>query len=102
LDFDTQGILKAGEKIIHLEKAFNVREGLSRKDDMMPERYLKEPIPDGPSKGQVLHLDELLDQYYMARGWDVTTGLVPKNRLEGLGLKEIAEDLEKTGKLPAS
>jgi aldehyde:ferredoxin oxidoreductase len=87
---------------MHLEKAFNMREGLTRKDDRLPERYLKEPIPEGPSKGQVVHLDELLDQYYMARGWDVNTGLVPKNKFEGLGLNEIAEDLEKAGKLAPS
>ena len=102
LDFETPGLLKAGEKIMHLEKAFNMREGLTRKDDRLPERYLKEPIPEGPSKGQVVHLDELLDQYYMARGWDVNTGLVPKNKFEGLGLNEIAEDLEKAGKLAPS
>ena len=101
LDFDVKGLLRNGERINHVEKAFNIREGLSRKDDTMPERFLKEPIPEGPSKGQVLHLDQLLDQYYEARGWDVRTGLVPKTKLKELGLDEIAKELESLGKLPA-
>jgi aldehyde:ferredoxin oxidoreductase len=62
--------------IIYVEKAFNIREGLTRKDDTMPKRYLEEKIPDGPCKGQVLNLEPLLDQYYTARGWDVKKGLV--------------------------
>lgn len=100
LNFKVEDILRCGERIINVEKAFNIREGLSRKDDAMPERYLKEPIPDGPCKGHVLHLEPLLDQYYMARGWDVRTGLVPKPKLEGLGLDEIAKELEMMGRLP--
>jgi aldehyde:ferredoxin oxidoreductase len=100
LDFDVEGIFKIGERINHVEKAFNIREGLSRKDDTMPKRHLKEPIPEGPSKGHVLNLDPLLDQYYEARGWDVRTGLVPKTKLKELGLDEIAKELESLGKLP--
>ena len=100
LDFEAKEILKIGERIIHVEKAFNTREGLTRKDDTMPKRFLEEKIPDGPCKGQVLNLEPLLDQYYTARGWDVKTGLAPRGKLEDLGLQEIAEELERLGKLP--
>ena len=94
LNFEVKDLFKIGERIIHVEKAFNTREGLTRKDDSMSKRFLEEPIPDGPSKGQVIPLDPLLDQYYTARGWDVKTGLVPRAKFEDLGLNEIAKELE--------
>jgi aldehyde:ferredoxin oxidoreductase len=37
--------MKVGERVYNLEKAFNVREGLTRADDVFPERFLKEPMP---------------------------------------------------------
>lgn len=42
----------------------------------------------------------LLDQYYVARGWDVKTGLVPRGKFEELGLSEIANQLESMGLEP--
>jgi len=63
-------LMKAGERIWNLERAFNVRMGVTRKDDTLPERFLKEPIPDGPAKGQVVELEPMLREYYKARGLD--------------------------------
>ncbi len=63
---------RIGERIVCLERAFNVREGFSRKDDTLPERLQTEPLLDaGPaSSGQVVgHLDTLLDEYYDACGY---------------------------------
>ena len=54
---------------------FNIREGFSRKDDTLPYRTLNEPLPDGPAKGQCIgeeNLNRMLDEYYLARGWDLT------------------------------
>ena len=45
-------------------------------------------------------MDEMLDDYYEARGWDNTTGNPKREKLESLDLKDIADDLEKMGKLP--
>jgi len=67
---DEANLLTAGERIWNCEKSFNVREGFTRKDDYLPERFLKEPVPNGPSRGQVFEMDKLLDDYYEARGWD--------------------------------
>jgi aldehyde:ferredoxin oxidoreductase len=84
-----------GERIFNLEKAINVREGVgTREYDMLPERILKEPVPRPPAKGQVFELDKLLDGYYMARGWDVKTGLPSRGKLEELGLRDVANTLE--------
>jgi aldehyde:ferredoxin oxidoreductase len=84
---DVDYILKSGERTYNIEKAFNVREGFGRKDDFLPERFIKEPVPDGPSKGQVFEMDVLLDDYYQARGWDVETGNPTQEKLDELGLK---------------
>ena len=88
-----------GERITNLERAFNIREGLSRKDDTLPDRFLKEPMPSGPSKGQVVNLDLMLDEYYEVRGWDKVSGFPTREKLEQLGLKEVADELDSLGKL---
>ncbi len=96
---DVNQLIKAGERIYTIERAFNVREGFARKDDYAPERFIKEPIPNGPCKGQVFENDVLLDDYYQARGWDVKTGIPTKEKMEELGLKSAAEELKKMGKM---
>jgi aldehyde:ferredoxin oxidoreductase len=67
---DPEKLRWTAERICNLRKLFNIREGMSRKDDTLPERFTKEPIPEGPSKGQVVNLDVMLDDYYDLRGWD--------------------------------
>jgi aldehyde:ferredoxin oxidoreductase len=52
---------------------FNLREGLTRKDDALPYRTLHEPLPDGPATGQCIgeeNLNRMIDEYYASRGWD--------------------------------
>ena len=65
-------ILRVGERIYNVEKAFNSREGLTRKDDNFtnPEKFTKEPVKDGPGRGLGFERDEMLNEYYRARGWD--------------------------------
>ena len=82
-----------GERICNLERAFNIRAGLSRKDDTLPDRMLKEPMPNGPSKGQVVDLEPMLDRYYELRGWGKGSGIPTREKLLELGLAQVAEDL---------
>ena len=89
-------LMKTGERIFTLMKAYNVKAGLSRKDDSFPERFYRDPINGGPAKGTVLlreDMDRLLDEYYELRGWDVKTGIPKKERLTDLGLAEIAGEI---------
>jgi len=65
---------RVGLRIMCQERLFNMREGITRKDDSLPLRLLNEPKPDGPTKGAVVPLDELKDEYYRAMGWDLSTG----------------------------
>jgi aldehyde:ferredoxin oxidoreductase len=77
---------KAGERIANAERVFLARAGFSRKDDSLPPRITQEPLPDGPAKGMVCHLDEMLDEYYPARGW-TKDGVPTPEKLAELGLK---------------
>lgn len=62
-------LLEVGERIYNIERLFNKAAGMKAEDDTLPKRILNEPIPDGPSKGEVSKLNITLPQYYAARGW---------------------------------
>ena len=83
--YTEESLLAAGERIWNLEKLFNLKAGLTKSDDTLPKRLLEEPIPSGPSKGQIHELDKLLPEYYELRGWD-KEGHPTKETLERLGL----------------
>ena len=98
-DLGESDVLRIGERIVNIERAYNVRLGLTRDDDTLPDRMLKEPMPDGFAKGQVVNLEPMLDEYYGFRGWDIPSGLPTRKKMLELGLDDIAHDLEKRGKL---
>jgi aldehyde:ferredoxin oxidoreductase len=77
--------IQAGERIWNLEKLYNLEAGIDSSQDTLPRRLLDEPIPDGPSKGWVHKLDQLLPKYYEVRGWDVN-GIPTSERLKQLGI----------------
>jgi len=93
---DPEFISKATERIITLERAFNVREGFSRKDDTLPKRFLTEPIQNaGPYTGEVVrNLDGLIDEYYRLLGY-THDGIPTVERLRELGLENVIEDFER-------
>ncbi len=87
------------ERICNLRRCFNVREGITRKDETLPSRFTEQPMPSGPAKGQICHLEPMLKEYYEARGWDAATALPFREALERVGLKDVADQLESTGKV---
>ena len=85
-----------GERVVNLNRAFNAREGITRRDDTLPSRLTGVPAPKGPPKGQVVELDRMLDEYYSLRGWDKEMGLPTREKLEEIGLKDIADNLDRS------
>jgi aldehyde:ferredoxin oxidoreductase len=83
--YDRRSLLLAGERIWNQERLFNQQAGLSKADDSLPERMLKEPMPMGPAKGHVVELASMLAEYYQVRGWD-ENGVITKEKLFELGL----------------
>jgi len=90
---NVQTILQAGERIINLQRAFACREGISKKDDTLPKRLVT-PLPDGGAAGKAADLNYQLNEYYQLRGWD-KNGIPTKERLQALGLGDVAKDLRK-------
>jgi aldehyde:ferredoxin oxidoreductase len=84
-EYTTEEVIRAGERIWNLERLFNLKAGLTAKDDTLPARLLKEPLQEGGPKGQVCRLDEMLPEYYKLRGWDAG-GVPTGEKLAELGL----------------
>ena len=93
---DPKNIEKVAERIVALERCFNVREGFTRKDDTLPERMLKEPLKNaGPATGQVVaKMDALLDEFYAYMGYD-KDGIPTEEKLKDLGLDDVVADMER-------
>jgi len=86
-------LLKISEKVWNLTRIISAREikDFGRKSDYPPPRFYEEPTPSGPNKGYCISLkdlDELLDAYYSARGWD-KNGIPTKKTLDRVGLKDM-------------
>ena len=54
----------------------------------MPEKFLKEPVQNGPCKGSVINLEPMLKEFYSLMGWE-KDGAVSKEKLKELGLDEV-------------
>jgi aldehyde:ferredoxin oxidoreductase len=78
-------ILTMGERTNNLVRLFNLREGLTRADDRLPDRFSQEPLEEGPLKGRLVDLEPMMEEYYFCRGWDAS-GRPGQAKLEELGL----------------
>ena len=97
------GLLEIGERIVNLERLYNIRAGFSRANDYLPRRFTDEPLvlrasETDPATGatrlgaplrvrQLLKFDAMLDRYYQLRGWDAD-GRPANATLARLGLRE--------------
>ncbi|TFG28895.1 aldehyde ferredoxin oxidoreductase, partial [Candidatus Thorarchaeota archaeon] len=68
---------RIGSRIWNLERLFNIREGFTKKDDLLPSRF-STPLPEGGSRKRVSHAEEMLPEYYALRGWDTEGNPTPK------------------------
>ena len=107
IEMDSGELKRAGERAWNLLKALNAREGFSRKDDKFPPKWL-EPLKHGNDEIRMKDflgtkvltredLENMLNDYYDERGWDIETGLPAREKLVELGLEDIAIDLAKQG-----
>lgn len=98
VDFTYTQLMEAGERIMNVERAFNVREGFRRKDDTIPYRMQTEPVPEhhyGPLTPKDLNC--MLDEYYNDREWDLETSIPTRKKLQQLSLGYIIKDLQGMG-----
>lgn len=85
IDMDAAALLLVGERIWNLQKLFNLKAGLSRTHDTLPERLLSQPLAEGAPSGRVWDPAPLMDEYYHARGWD-DAGVPSLQKLQELEL----------------
>jgi aldehyde:ferredoxin oxidoreductase len=78
-------VMKIGERVNNLVRLFNIREGLTKDLDTLPKRFFSEPLKEGPCRGRVVELDQLIEEYYLVRGWD-ESGVPEKDKLTELGI----------------
>jgi aldehyde:ferredoxin oxidoreductase len=100
VNFSEKDLKSVCERIYNIERAYLVREGIRREDDLPPPRYIESPVPSGPRKGwkvDLVKFEKVLDEYYKLRGWDVNTGVPTREKLEELELSYVADELEKSG-----
>lgn len=81
-------LMKAGERTINMARIYNLREGLTAEDDILPER-LFEPLLNGRLKGTAIPKDEFYEAisiYYSMMGWN-DKGVPSKGKLLELNLE---------------
>lgn len=86
-DMDSTQIMKSAERAWNLIKLFNLREGEKASDSKFPRRFYQEA-----QSGKVVdedRVDELMKDYYQARGWNRETGLPLQETLEDLGIVNL-------------
>ena len=88
LDMDEAEVWKITKRIRNLVRANNIRRGMRRKDEKVPENHWKKRFPE-------LEKD-LLDTYYKFKGWN-NQGIPTKASLHALDLDYVFEDFEKRG-----
>ncbi|WP_455463521.1 aldehyde ferredoxin oxidoreductase family protein [Candidatus Hodarchaeum mangrovi] len=91
LKISKPSLMEIGERIVTIERMFNNREGFTRKDDKLPERFFKEPTPLGFPivKGKKIEKEKftkMLDEYYHLHGWNIN-GIPSKETLRKLGIE---------------
>ncbi|MBC7340175.1 MAG: aldehyde ferredoxin oxidoreductase family protein [Firmicutes bacterium] len=101
-EISEEEIMRAGRRIVTLEKCFNVRAGAVRADDSLPWRLMHERTPDRPDADAINAPEELsrmLDEYYSLHGWDPETSWPTSQTLESLDLGDVGRQLAAVGKL---
>lgn len=114
---DEAGLQHIGERVFNQQRAALVRDGRrGRKDDRLPEVMHTQPLPsasidpdclvpdrDGNAVsrvGAVLDrndFERMKSEHYELRGWDINSGLQSREKLEELGLRDVADELEGRG-----
>lgn len=100
IPLDEEQLMLGGRRTVNLERCFNVREGARRKDDVLPWRMMNERVKSGPNAGMITDqamLDDLLNQYYTAHGWDIASAVPYRSTLERLGIAEVCGDVALEG-----
>ncbi|MFW9971298.1 MAG: aldehyde ferredoxin oxidoreductase family protein [Candidatus Odinarchaeota archaeon] len=88
LDCNIETIKLFGERIFMIKRLFNLKMGITPKDDKLPKILLK-PLEGTESAGKTPNFEYLKKEYYKYRQWDLETGDITQETLERLGLHDL-------------
>ena len=99
-----EDLIDAASRIAAQERAFAIREGLTRDQDTLPKKLINYRMPGTWPEDKIAleDLEHMKNDYYEAMGWDTQSGVPTRQTLETLGLSDVAKDLTKLGKIPDS
>jgi len=80
MEVNKKVLSKIASNIQDMTRLFNIREGMTQKDDSLPERFFKEPI--GKDKNVITEqaFKQMRAEYYRLRGWDESG--IPNKKIE--------------------
>ncbi|MBN1763179.1 MAG: aldehyde ferredoxin oxidoreductase family protein [Methanomicrobia archaeon] len=96
VSYTSEDLMRVGERIWNVERLYNLREGFTEEDDMLPERFFTEEV-----NGRIVDKNEFLkarDEYYRMRGWD-EHGVPTKRTLRRLGIKHLSAPIDPMGEI---
>ncbi len=95
-------LIETASRIATQERAFAVREGLTRDQDTLPKKLINYQMAGTwpEDKIDLEDLESMKNEYYAAMAWDMESGIPTRETLETLGLSDVATDLTKLGKIP--
>ncbi|UCH38387.1 MAG: aldehyde ferredoxin oxidoreductase family protein [Candidatus Bathyarchaeota archaeon] len=98
VNYDPATIIEITDRVYTLERAFNVRQGVSRNQDILPQK----PNVKGTRRGEaeLREHEQMLTDYYKLRGWDIHSGIPLKQTLERFHLSAVADELEANSPYP--
>jgi aldehyde:ferredoxin oxidoreductase len=102
-EFTVDDLIDTASRIAAQERAFAVREGLTRDQDTLPKKLINYRMPGTwpEDKIDLEDLERMKNDYYAAMGWDTQSGVPTRETLDSLGLSDVAADLEELGKQPS-
>ncbi len=91
LELTSEEIWDIADRAYTIERLFNIREGMTRADDWLVDRYFDEPTPVGMPivRGKSIDrekFNQMIDEYYELHGWD-ENGVPRSETLAQLGLE---------------
>jgi aldehyde:ferredoxin oxidoreductase len=70
LDYSAEYLTEILADAIDLDHSFNRRLGMRRQDDTLPDRFQKEPLTRGPTKGATVDIQRMVKEYYRIHDWE--------------------------------
>lgn len=84
-NMDPEELMIIGERLHNLKRLYNIKLGISKKDDTIPPRLLQLARTDGLAAGVLPNLDYMLAEYYKKRGW-LNNGIPAEQKIKSLGI----------------